>query len=1668
MDLSASENAEIDESCDSSSDVTKLDFPDGINYDSHPESGSESQIDFGEPEARMRNSASSGLTMKEYEEQLKKLTAENFNLKLRVYFVEERLSKVSEISDKEDLIQKNIQLKVTCESQLKELEKKQELLFEASKAFELLQKEHAEEIEKLMKEKCKEISGLEEKCSKLETTLNELKIKYPETCLNSEKERYLELEHMLKDNQLELESYELKSQRMESELEQRMHKIEELVDELEQKEHDLASANYRIRKLEDDLKTRLRDDDINKERLEEKNRTIESLKNSLASRYETIETLENKISKEKSVNQSMQSKFDSLNFQNSRLKEELEILQSRLRRTTEALSPRSKMRQSDDEQLKQKYEELQKTMEEKEMEYGERMKSLEEKIQQNNLELEEYQEVLEKQKKLEDDHRKACVALKNFMKRSSDEKKEREALNQMLNSREEMIAELKAELNQYRKQTMPPTLQDDKLSLPDNGDNDNKSNCIILYESENNNESENNIVEENAMIKSKGTNDVDHRCVVCGIDKKVEKVLELEAEMVVLKQQMEEKITVDSETKENIKKKLEEKKLQIDMLNGEIKNKNLPGFVRKEIIENNYKIEEVEKRLIEFNEMKDAVVMLQHELRQKDDQLNILQSKLQEMGHATPDSPGLLDCKLFLGVSKTESLISGISEGVKEISIWSMNNEEETYGNSNENQIGDYKAGHSNRDKSSKFKKNTNNSENETTAKICYMLSLRLEELATFLDSLLKNGELLTEVGYKKFSDLKEAMEKSRDLSKHLSQSFVKTKKKDDGTTTGVESSFCDLSSLCCDSLTQLDCSSNIMAKDKVISEQTIIINRLREQLKLLNQEIRQRDIELSHCQRIEEKEFDNDNLDASDQDQIEKQTLSICQDISDDLNDQSDQDSEKKDESFEKPIKKLSFLANENENFFRDNRETSESEAWSEPDRSVSLARMGRLDDAGLLSLSQKNSKCDYSSDSSSEETLNENLRSSGKRSKNSETEIRRLQSKVKSLDEINSHLRLQINVLKNDQKNLEFISKIQKLKKTMDRLEECSLTCRQMEEQLSAALERASVSAVQLAKATENITILEEQINMLKEELGAKNAELEEKKSEIIKLENKIEEITIESELKLIEAGKQREAAERKTFEVECKLKDVENMSKDVESKVNDLEKRLCGADKMKKETTIHFKEAEMHVDTAEKMMEEAEKIKNEAERKSKDFQNFIDLMRKEVEEKMKEAERRIKKSEREKEEIEKQVFKLKKKLMEAEKNKVEVEAKVDEGKQTIHCMEEKLKELEVAMDQCNEDAQKKIKEIQKKADSKILELEMKMEEKEWTRKMELEKKIIEAEKIGREIETGFRRQLEDAEKKITRAKESADKQETLLKQKIIELEGEKKKETSELLRQIDEIKLEASEFELELTKLTNEKIQLEEELKKMMDRETNLVKDNKEIKGKYENSIHLLENKLTQLSLNKSQLASRLEDIESTNIDLVTRISAIRGKETITMEHEFTSKSPTFSPTRQGSSLSNYFPNFEFFVPSESDENKPYFRQGSTASDPGNHSLGILSFESFAAPPRRNMNSSPDLGIESDPGRFSSLETNQIPIGERPGNFAENFEPVEMKKLENENAELRRRLLRTRQALEETLTQLSAANQRKKQVERAICKQLHKTHHILKKARVNFESQEGDSIE
>ena len=50
--------------------------------------------------------------MKEYEEQLATLKKDNFALKLRIYFLEERMGQKCDRDDKDDLYRTNIELKV--------------------------------------------------------------------------------------------------------------------------------------------------------------------------------------------------------------------------------------------------------------------------------------------------------------------------------------------------------------------------------------------------------------------------------------------------------------------------------------------------------------------------------------------------------------------------------------------------------------------------------------------------------------------------------------------------------------------------------------------------------------------------------------------------------------------------------------------------------------------------------------------------------------------------------------------------------------------------------------------------------------------------------------------------------------------------------------------------------------------------------------------------------------------------------------------------------------------------------------------------------------------------------------------------------------------------------------------------------------------------------------------------------------------------------------------------------------------------------------------------------------------------------------------------------------------------------------------------------------------
>ncbi|XP_023168793.2 centrosomin isoform X1 [Drosophila hydei] len=130
-------------------------------------------------------------------------------------------------------------------------------------------------------------------------------------------------------------------------------------------------------------------------------------------------------------------------------------------------------------------------------------------------------------------------------------------------------------------------------------------------------------------------------------------------------------------------------------------------------------------------------------------------------------------------------------------------------------------------------------------------------------------------------------------------------------------------------------------------------------------------------------------------------------------------------------------------------------------------------------------------------------------------------------------------------------------------------------------------------------------------------------------------------------------------------------------------------------------------------------------------------------------------------------------------------------------------------------------------------------------------------------------------------------------------------------------------------------------------------------------------------------------------------------------------------------------------------------------------------------------RLSNPSPDLGIESDTGRVHSVELSntqhpllktvelvnddildekndlspdtELPAGERPVSV-----PVhDCLKVEQENAELRRKLIRTKRAFEDTYEKLRVVNKAKAQVEKDIKNQILKTHNVLRNVRSNMEN-------
>lgn len=442
-------------------------------------------------------SAGAGRTMKEYEDQLGALKKENFNLKLRIYFLEERMGITS--AD-EDAIKKNIELKVEIESLRKELAEKQELLSQAAKAFELIEEQkevssrNQAQYEQSLEKERERIVQLEKELEDYRERVTDASVYYKEA-FGVTPEKILENQEKLSQMEELVASLEAEVRQISASLEEEREWAQELEserdqfrDRLEAETHlrenlaaerlrDIDELRERVRELEDQV---FKKDSIvqqYKSDISEKDRTIKeksTLFEEKCRAYEELCSVSERRKKQiDQLRMSVKARDDALTDLNNKHRALLSQFENGYTKRSpvsspvavtplaDSLSPRmgqkislpGTMSNDGTRQVKSpisiagmdeiEAKELAKEVEEKDRE----LRKLEEEKKQLILKLCNVQKQVEltdqKFKKMEGEHQKAVKMIQGFM--------ERQQQMEDKNSRKERkIAELETELNRLR------------------------------------------------------------------------------------------------------------------------------------------------------------------------------------------------------------------------------------------------------------------------------------------------------------------------------------------------------------------------------------------------------------------------------------------------------------------------------------------------------------------------------------------------------------------------------------------------------------------------------------------------------------------------------------------------------------------------------------------------------------------------------------------------------------------------------------------------------------------------------------------------------------------------------------------------------------------------------------------------------------------------------------------------------------------------------------------------------------------------------------------------------------------------------------------------------------------------------------------------------------------
>ncbi|XP_025153819.1 centrosomin isoform X3 [Harpegnathos saltator] len=332
---------------------------------------------------------------------------------------------------------------------------------------------------------------------------------------------------------------------------------------------------------------------------------------------------------------------------------------------------------------------------------------------------------------------------------------------------------------------------------------------------------------------------------------------------------------------------------------------------------------------------------------------------------------------------------------------------------------------------------------------------------------------------------------------------------------------------------------------------------------------------------------------------------------------------------------------------------------------------------------------------------------------------------------------------------------------------------------------------------------------------------------------------------------------------------------------------------------------------------------------------------------------------------------------------------------------------------------------------------------------RKTQLEKKINDMEQMASEMtkqQSELLQFRENNDKKTTDTLLILNKENESLRARIKQLEEEAetaKATISTLRRELEHLTLSHSEIFVENSKLTNDKLRLEQEIRKM--------------ESRYDVTVRSLHDKFSKEISDLNQIndshRARVQELETANKEFRRHMAVCEASDSAPSSSGVSSI-PTDTTLKQTCDdiLQEYQPY----------NNSQYWQ--------------LTNYSTMGA--RSKSSCSPDLGIESDAAvttvrplkdtlKITESMTNLLSDEENGnGNHrtrdANSQSPLpiegldEVEALKQENESLKRRLMKTRRALEDTFEHLSASNKNKKNVEKAIIKQLMITKNVLKKTR------------